>query len=373
MLYRSTILVAFMGAAFLVMACEDEHAMAPPRVAEEQAPAQVAVESPEPQATVETPEAPPSDTEPPREPPTSNIVWGKLSMMMERLEDADHEEVEGPYMILSEIAAQPKPDGEPTGYVYVHSGHWEMRVIREVPTEITTAHVADRDRSSEVQIARALEVHAFHPRRFNDSGDSGERTFFALELRNSPDGQFIGVAGVPRLDVYSLRREDMSTPASPEQVALVRESDNLAGWDPPLDPDDFRVRDFPDLRISVVAGLSAWIVRDGVVLNESTPGVLYRAGPLTVFSMSSTNEGWLTALEGLRHVPKNCVVHDPSGTPLNIRRAPRRGADVVRTLANDAQVQVFERRGSWLRVSQSEEAVEWAHASGVRCPRTAAL
>lgn len=322
-------------------------------------------EAPSDDSVEGTPEAEADDGPP--------VFWGPITVVLESLESGDEDDVEGPSMIMSEIAAQPKPDTEPDWYMYQHAGHMELRIIREVPTDFATARVSGEGVDCEAQVVRALELHAYHSPDFVHGGDV-ERAFFALELRGCPSGA-VGVAGVPSIQRYPLRRRDMSTPAPQALVDVVRESDNLDGWDPPLDANEFRMRSFPELGFDVVAGHTAWLVRDGVVLHEKLGGtteVLFHAGRLLLFSMSSTNEGWLASIDDYNPAPVTCVVHDESGTPLNTRVAPRRGAALVDSgyrFENGEDIPVYETRGNWRRISHTRERAErWVHTSAVRCP-----
>lgn len=50
-----------------------------------------------------------------------------------------------------------------------------------------------------------------------------------------------------------------------------------------------------------------------------------------------------------------------SASSLNVRSGPNTGAAVIGSLANGAQVRVFEMNGAWARLSQPDEAGRWVH------------
>ena len=66
-----------------------------------------------------------------------------------------------------------------------------------------------------------------------------------------------------------------------------------------------------------------------------------------------------------------CLVDDPTGTPLNVRAAPN-GA-ILTTLQNGTHVEVIEemRIGSkhWLLVSRQGERLGWIFGAYVVCPK----
>ncbi|MFK8002328.1 MAG: SH3 domain-containing protein [Polyangiales bacterium] len=378
---RRTLLVLLV----LLMGCSGDEETSPATSSATNAPVEATsseVASPTPNA--EAPSRDEAPNEAPNEAPAVNpteapaqngaplVHWGPITVVLERLESQGEDDVEGPSMILSEIAAQPKPDTAPDWYMYQHAGHMELRVIREVPANFETARVSGEGVDCEAQVVRALELHAYHSPEFGHGGDV-ERAFFALELRGCPGGT-VGVAGVSSIQRYSLRRQDLPAPAPQALVDLVAESDNLNGWDPPLDAAEFRVRRFPELGFDVVAGHTAWVVRDGVVLNDrgGSADTLFSAGPLVLFAMSSTNDGWLASIDDFIPMPVTCTVSDATGTPLNVRAAPRRGAAIVDVRVpyeNGEDISVYETRGNWRRISQTNDPEErWVHGSGVRCP-----
>lgn len=59
---------------------------------------------------------------------------------------------------------------------------------------------------------------------------------------------------------------------------------------------------------------------------------------------------------------EGCVVHDESGTPLNVRAEPSGRAAVVGTLANDTLVRVLESRGPWRRIDGPPGGWVWNEA-----------
>ena len=67
----------------------------------------------------------------------------------------------------------------------------------------------------------------------------------------------------------------------------------------------------------------------------------------------------------------DCLVDDPTGTPLNVRAAPN-GA-ILTTLGNGVSVEVIEeaRIGSkrWLLVSRRGERLGWIFGAYVVCPK----
>jgi len=66
-----------------------------------------------------------------------------------------------------------------------------------------------------------------------------------------------------------------------------------------------------------------------------------------------------------------CVVDDPTGTPLNVRSAPN--GPIVTTLRNGTRLEVIEeaRIGAkrWLFVSRGGERLGWVFGAYVVCPK----
>lgn len=66
-----------------------------------------------------------------------------------------------------------------------------------------------------------------------------------------------------------------------------------------------------------------------------------------------------------------CLVDDPTGTPLNVRSAPN--GPILTTLPNGARVEVLEEAkiGSkrWLFVSRQGERLGWIFGTYVVCPK----
>lgn len=66
-----------------------------------------------------------------------------------------------------------------------------------------------------------------------------------------------------------------------------------------------------------------------------------------------------------------CVVDDPTGTPLNVRSAPN--GTIVTTLGNGARLMVIEERKigtkPWFFVARQGERLGWVFGAYVVCPR----
>ena len=66
-----------------------------------------------------------------------------------------------------------------------------------------------------------------------------------------------------------------------------------------------------------------------------------------------------------------CLVDDPTGTPLNVRSAP--SGPILTTLPNGARVEVLEetKHGGkrWLFVSLASERLGWIFGAYVVCPK----
>lgn len=66
-----------------------------------------------------------------------------------------------------------------------------------------------------------------------------------------------------------------------------------------------------------------------------------------------------------------CLVDDPTGTPLNVRSAPN--GTILTTISNGTRVEVIEeaRIGSkhWLFVSRQGERLGWIFGAYVVCPK----
>lgn len=340
-------------------------AAAPSREATTPAPAA----SPSPEAPAETDEEAASATSPevaPDEPVVvdqtrDSILFGDV-YMIESPGGGDEEDT--PYTLLAAIPPQPQPSTAVTGRIQVHAGYWLVRVIRTLPSPFERASVVEAGVVREVRVTRARELHVQAEPTAHDEGPPQTWTFLGLELAGQ-DGGSVGVAGSAVI-AHKLRREDLRRPASAELVALVRPHDDDLGWEDPVPAADFRTLEFPQRGFTVVVGSAAWIVRDQVVLHErfhGLPVVLIEAGPRTFFEMSAPSENWAASLDDFLPPSAACVVSDQSGSPLNVRAAPR--GRVVDTLENGMHVRFVESRGSWRRLEGRGQA--WVHESGLRC------
>ena len=79
--------------------------------------------------------------------------------------------------------------------------------------------------------------------------------------------------------------------------------------------------------------------------------------------------GALSAMPAL--AAGECLVDDPTGTPLNVRSAPN--GHILTTLSNGMRVEVLEERKPgnkrWLLVSREGERLGWIFGAYVVCPR----
>lgn len=65
------------------------------------------------------------------------------------------------------------------------------------------------------------------------------------------------------------------------------------------------------------------------------------------------------------------IIRYVSASSLNVRSAPNTGAAVIGSLANGAEVRVFETDGSWARLSQTGEEGRWVHGDYLTAQRPA--
>jgi hypothetical protein len=67
-------------------------------------------------------------------------------------------------------------------------------------------------------------------------------------------------------------------------------------------------------------------------------------------------------------VNEGCRVADPTGTPLNVRSAPRRGS-ILGALTNGTIVKVLEVRGDWVRIKpyNSPGKAGWVYVEHLDC------
>jgi hypothetical protein len=68
-------------------------------------------------------------------------------------------------------------------------------------------------------------------------------------------------------------------------------------------------------------------------------------------------------------VGEGCRVADPSGTPLNVRSAPRSGGNILGALNNGTVIKVLEVRGDWARVRphNGPGKAGWVYAKYLDC------
>jgi SH3 domain-containing protein len=67
-------------------------------------------------------------------------------------------------------------------------------------------------------------------------------------------------------------------------------------------------------------------------------------------------------------VGEGCRIADPTGTPLNVRSAPK-GGSIRGALSNDAVVKVLEVRGDWTRIKphNSPGKSGWVYSKYLDC------
>ncbi|MFT5353909.1 MAG: hypothetical protein ACI9KE_001109 [Polyangiales bacterium] len=354
LLKSATLLSAI--AALLVVACsgDEEHDPAasatsttPPSM-----PSEIAHEGP-PEAEVDTAAEP----ETPSEPGPAPVVFGDLR----RIES--HSETDTPMTLFAEISVVPQPATAPIGMVEAHATPWEVRLVANVDAAYRTVSVVSNENVFEARVTRGRHLHVLHPDE--PGGSTGTNwTFLGLELDGCPEGG-VGVAGAP-VRVRSLSRDEMSRSADAELVALVRVWDDGLGWGGPVNTGDFRMQGGRGFR--VVTGAAAWVIRRGEVLHErfhGWPVTLIEAGGESIFVMGSKTESWVSSIDDFGPNHRLCTVADSSGTPLNVRSAPRGDAPIIGNMPNGAHLRTTEGPGSWLRVLGRAES--WVHGSGVDC------
>lgn len=132
-------------------------------------------------------------------------------------------------------------------------------------------------------------------------------------------------------------------------------------------------------------GLGRWLVTGLVIL-----GIAQCRGsndrsieqPTAVARPSSTQQGPsfppVTAQPETQLPSSNTVVAPPSpviryvsASSLNVRSGPNTEASVIGSLANGAEVRVFEIDGSWARLSQAGEPIRWVHIDYLSAQRPA--
>ena len=265
--------------------------------------------------------------------------------------------------LFAEIAVVPQPTSAPIGTVEAHATPWEVRLVANIDAAYETVSVVSHANVCEARVTRARHLHVLHPDE--PGGSTGTNwTFLALDLAGCPDGG-VGVAGAP-VRVRSLSRDEISRPADAELVALVRAWDDALGWGAPVDAGDFRMQTGRGFR--VVTGAAAWVVRRGEVLHErfhGWPSSLIEAGGESIFIMESETESWVSSIDDFGPNHRLCTVADGSGTPLNVRSAPRGDSPIIGTMPNGAHLRTTQGPGSWLRVLG--RARSWVHGSGVDC------
>jgi hypothetical protein len=352
--------------AAVLVSCGDEPSLgvASPEVTEPPAPPPLrevpeALEEPAPTEPAQTE---PATTEPTGTIEASPILYGDVRDVTDDV-GADL------YFraLLVEEPAPVRPTSAPIGYVLVHVGAWELRLVEEVPVPHTTASVVDWE--GHMCVAQVRRARRFHAVMIEEEADSSpaQTGFLALELRRCPRGE-VGVAGVS-VTTHRLGHEPME-PARPELVALVTELDRDERTPPPL----YRALELRDRELAVVIGNATWVIHRERVLVERFGGqvqLLIEAGPRTLFSMANASDSWTAALEDF--VPPRadgspsrlCSVVDPSGTPLNVRAEAGVRTAVIGALDDGAIVDVLETRGPWRRVDAEVDG--WVHAESLRC------
>lgn len=199
--------------------------------------------------------------------------------------------------VFLEIEALPQPEGESIGTIELHHSHRELRLIDEVPAPAKVV-IVNRTELCEAWVTRARRIHtllASHDEP--DTAPYDPRTYLVLDFEGCDDGSS-GIHGVARADIRirSLRRDDLTQPATSALIAAVRPGDDGIWGGEPLPTADFRMLELPAHGVTFVVGIVAWVVRDGVVLSGAEPVRLIEAGPLVLLELETPSETWLGSL-----------------------------------------------------------------------------
>ena len=199
--------------------------------------------------------------------------------------------------VFLEIEAMPQPEGDVIGSIELHHAFRVLRLVDEVPAP-ATVDIVDQTNLCEAEVTRARRVHTlFVGEDDPETPPNDPRTYLVLDFEGCDDGT-AGISGVPRADirVRSLRREDLTQPASSALVAAVRPGDDGIWGGEPLPTADFRMLELPAHGVTFVVGTVSWVVRDGVVLSGAEPITLIEAGPLVLLELETPSETWLGSL-----------------------------------------------------------------------------
>jgi hypothetical protein len=220
----------------------------------------------------------------------------------------------------------------------------------------------------ERRVTRARRLHVTFVS--SDTGsENGTATFLGLELEPGECDGPSGVVGTRDVSVFPLN--DATTRPAPDELATeIRALDE--DWR--AEPDELRMVSIPTADLRMLDGNSPWLLTQGirvrlqdVALVEIDFAVvagwrtfLYLQNQITGEELIRPMEPFLPAI---RH--QSCVVNDTSGTPLNVRRLPNVGSEVIAALPNQTVLEGFTGSTSWVHVAT--EPSGWAHGSGLQC------
>lgn len=199
--------------------------------------------------------------------------------------------------VFLEIEALPQPEGEAIGTIELHHSYRELRLIDEVPAPAKVV-IVNRTELCEAWVTRARRIHTlFASHDDPDTAPHDPRTYLVLDFEGCDDGNS-GIHGVALADIRirSLRRGDLTQPATAALVTAVRPSDDGVWGGEPLPTEDFRMLELPAHGVTFVVGTVSWVVRDGVVLSGAEPITLIEAGPLVLLELETPSETWLGSL-----------------------------------------------------------------------------
>jgi uncharacterized protein YgiM (DUF1202 family) len=67
----------------------------------------------------------------------------------------------------------------------------------------------------------------------------------------------------------------------------------------------------------------------------------------------------------------DCIVADPTNTPLNVRSSPSSGAAILGALNNGTSVSIKGRRGDWVRIVPEDGKLGWVYRKYLDCSEAA--
>jgi Bacterial SH3 domain len=80
----------------------------------------------------------------------------------------------------------------------------------------------------------------------------------------------------------------------------------------------------------------------------------------------------LIAMTGIARA-EGCIVADPTGTPLNVRKDPSSSAAILGALNNGTSVSTGATRGEWVRIVPQEGKTGWVYRKYLDCPQSSAV